>query len=318
MKRPLTEANLTNFKDLATAIEAILDKKDIPQFAGSEVNKVRNWFIKKYIQAIKDDEVDLKSAIVPHKYKEGEPEWMNKADILDFTGELPNDIVDEINHIVDYFATLDQNDLRKIDRESYKTIKDKVREWDRELASSSGDSKKEDDMKKTLVDGTDYRVVSTYPGGLKWVYLLNDKAKQVEGDVMGHCVGRGGYSKADIYSLFDSKNRSHVTIEANDNNKEIKQIKGKGNRAPIDKYLPVTIEFVADRIMNGYNVIADGENIGMIKYENEFHFDDTNVLPEKYRDKTPFRKWADIIYPTKIYPNQQKAIRDIISRIKEV
>lgn len=319
MKRLLSEANLTNFKDLGTAIEQILDKKDIPQFAGTEVNKVRNWFLKKYIQAIKEDEVDLGSSIKPHKYKEGEPDWMNKADIFDFEGELPENVIDEINHIVDFFATLEQNDLRKIDREPYSTIKQKVQEWDREMQSSSSDTKLEDDMKKTLKDGVDYEVVkSGYAGNLKWVYLKTSKSKQVEGDVMGHCVGRGGYEKADIYSLWDNKNRSHVTIEAKDSAKEIKQIKGKGNRAPVDKYIPATIEFVADKMLNGFKVIQDGDNIGMVRHNQDYHFDDLNVLPEKYRDKSVFRKWVDIIYPTEIYPKQQKAIADILARIVEV
>ena len=48
---------------------------------------------------------------------------MDKPDIMDFTGDLPEDVVDEIGHTVDYFATLEPNDLRKIYKESYKTIK---------------------------------------------------------------------------------------------------------------------------------------------------------------------------------------------------
>jgi hypothetical protein len=128
MKRLLTEANLTNFTDLITSINSVLDDKEIPQFAGSETNKIRNWFLKQYIKAVKEDEIDLKNAIKKHEYKEGEPVWMNKPDIMDFTGDLPEDVVDEIGHTVDYFATLEPNDLRKIDRESYKTIKQKVHE----------------------------------------------------------------------------------------------------------------------------------------------------------------------------------------------
>ena len=126
MKQLLTEANLTNFSELLTAINKVLDNKDIPQFAGSETNKVRDWFVKQYVKAIKEDEVDLQSSITPHKYKEGEPEWMNKSDIMDFSGNLPEDVVDEIGHMVDYFSTLEANDLRKIYKEPYRVIKQKV------------------------------------------------------------------------------------------------------------------------------------------------------------------------------------------------
>lgn len=317
MKRLLTEANLTNFTDLLTSINAALDNKEIPQFAGSETNKVRDWFLKQYVSAIKNDEIDLKNAIKKHEYKEGEPEWMNKPDIMDFTGDLPEDVVDEIGHTVDYFATLEPNDLRKIYKEPYRVIKQKVQEWDRELAASATDSGKEDVEKKKLVLNKDYKVIKQV-GGMKWVKLLTPESKDVEGEFMGHCVGGAGYENKDIYSLWDSKNRSHVTIEADDNKKTIQQIKGKQNREPNEKYLPASIDFVANAMLQGYKIQGDGENVGMIKHNTDYHFDDLNVLPEKFRDKAVFRQWVDKIFPTEIFPKQQKAIADIAKRIVEV
>ena len=317
MKRLLTEANLTNFTDLLTSINAALDIKEIPQFAGTETNKVRDWFLKQYVSAIKNDEIDLKNAIKKHEYKDGEPEWMNKPDIMDFTGDLPEDVVDEIGHTVDYFATLEPNDLRKIYKEPYRVIKQKVQEWDRELAASATDSGKEDVEKKKLALGTDYKVVKQV-GGMKWVKLLTPESKDVEGEFMGHCVGGAGYENKDIYSLWDSKNRSHVTIEADDNKKTIQQIKGKQNREPNEKYIPASIDFVANAMMQGYKIQGDGENVGMIKHNTDYHFDDLNVLPEKFRDKAVFRQWVDKIFPTEIFPKQQKAIADIAKRIVEV
>jgi len=287
MKQLLTEANLTNFSELLTAINKVLDNKDIPQFAGSETNKVRDWFLKQYVKAIKEDEVD------------------------------PEDVVDEISHTVDYFATLDANDLRKIYKEPYRVIKQKVQEWDRELASTSSDTKKEDTLKKTLTKGTDYKIIKEI-SGLKWVKLLTPKAKDVEGDVMGHCVGGEGYENKDIYSLWDNRDRSHVTIEADDNRKTIQQIKGKQNREPVEKYQPACVEFIANAMLQGFKVQGDGENIGMIKHNSEYHFDDLNVLPEKFRNKEIFRTWVDKIFPTEIFPKQQKAIADIAKRIVEV
>ena len=153
---------------------------------------------------------------------------------------------------------------------------------------------------------------------MKWVKLLTPESKDVEGEFMGHCVGGGGYENKDIYSLWDSKNRSHVTIEADDNKKTIQQIKGKQNREPNEKYLPASIDFVANAMMQGYKIQGDGENVGMIKHNSEYHFDDLNILPEKLRDKAVFRQWVDKIFPTEIFPKQQKAIADIAKRIVEV
>ena len=317
MKRLLTEANLTNFTDLITSINSVLDDKEIPQFAGSETNKIRNWFLKQYIKAVKEDDVDLKNAIKKHEYKDGEPEWMNKPDIMDFTGDLPEDVVDEIRHTIDYFISLEPNDLKKIDREPYRVIKQKVQEWQNDNEADLNDNEKEDIEKKKLVRGKDYKDIKQV-GGMKWVKLLSPESKVVEGKFMGHCVGGPAYVNKDIYSLWDNKNRSHVTVESDDNKKTIQQIKGKSNKEPADRYLPASIDFVANAMIQGYKVQSDGENIGMIKHNNDYHFDDLNVLPEKFRDKSVFREWVDKIFPMEIFPKQQKAIADIAKRIVEV
>ena len=75
---------------------------------------------------------------------------------------------------------------------------------------------------KKLALGKDYKVVKQV-GGMKWVKLLTPESKDVEGEFMRHCVGGAGYENKDIYSLWDSKNRSHVTIVADDNKKTIQQ-----------------------------------------------------------------------------------------------
>ncbi len=242
---------------------------------------------------------------------------MNKPDIMDFTGDLPEDVVDEIGHTVDYFATLEPNDLRKIYKEPYRVIKQKIQDWDRELASGLNDNEQEDLEKKKLVLNKDYKVIQQL-GVMKWVKLLTPESKDVEGKFMGNCVGQGGYDNKDIYSLWDIKNRSHVTIESDDSNKTIKQIKGKSNKEPNDKYLPISIEYIANAMMKGYKIQGDGENIGMIKHNSDYHFDDLNILPEKFRDKAVFRQWVDKIFPTEIFPKQQKVIADIAKRIVEV
>jgi hypothetical protein len=109
-----------------------------------------------------------------------------------------------------------------------------------------------------------------------------------------------------------------VTIEADDNRKTIQQIKGKQNREPVEKYQPACVEFIANAMLQGFKVQGDGENIGMIKHNSEYHFDELNILPEKFRTKEIFRTWVDKIFPTEIFPKQQKAIADIAKRIVEV
>ena len=118
--------------------------------------------------------------------------------------------------------------------------------------------------------------------------LALEDALKYEGDTMGHCVG--GYcddvasGKSKIYSLRDAKGKPHVTIEVRPNppkyntdtipNQEIpqegfrvEQIKGKGNRAPKDEYLP----FVQDFVKSGkWSDVGDLQNTGLVKSRDIF------------------------------------------------
>lgn len=313
----ILEVNLINTDELVNDINKVLDDKGVAQFSGSDKNVVRNWFNTHYIKAIKNGEIDLKSSINRHVYKSDEPEWMKKSDVMDYSGSLPKDVVDEIVHIVDYFTALDINNLRKINKEPYKIISNKVKEWDESLSSKVNDNEFEDSEKAKLKLNKDYSVVAKI-GSFSVVRLLTPESTTVEGEVMGHCVGGEDYGSGNIYSIWDSENRSHVTIETDEKKKAIFQIKGKQNKAPAKKYQSVSVEFVASLMLNKYKVKSDGENIGMVKHNNDYHFDDIDILPKKYQTLPLFRQWVDIIYPTEIYPKQQQVINNIIKRIKIV
>lgn len=79
----------------------------------------------------------------------------------------------------------------------------------------------------------------------KIVKLLSDKAFKREGYLMSHCLGgysiRSGY---DIYSLRDKNNLPHATFEVNKKEKDILQIKGKGNGPIHPKYIHRVLAFL--------------------------------------------------------------------------
>jgi len=80
------------------------------------------------------------------------------------------------------------------------------------------------------------------------IVRLTEHDLEAEGEHMGHCVGEGSYHKdvssgyVYIFSLRDTKNKPHATIEANyskRNGKDsfiIVQIQGKANQEPIQIY----------------------------------------------------------------------------------
>lgn len=112
--------------------------------------------------------------------------------------------------------------------------------------------------------------VLCFRDGFKIVQLIGKDAFVAEGRGMDHCLGRdnyyGAYGKShEFYSLRDTKNEPHVTIQVK--NREIIQINGKGATAVNGKYHKYIFEF-----MRGRNLKVGGfahADMGMIKVGEE-------------------------------------------------
>ena len=273
-----------------------------------------------------------------HEYKEGEPEWMNKADVMDFsdTGNWP-----KMEHIIDYFNSLSDRDREKIVKKPYEQVDKEVEQWDKDLAAQERSSESK------LKEDTDYEVLYK-DGYFTWVKLTTKAAYECEGEGMGHCVG--GYDPDNpgntIISLWDKKGEPHVTIEIQEydsepydvegnprpvrtdvggaeNLKEIVQIKGKQNEAPVGKYKDITARFVKKWLDEGEVneqakdiseleesriVRDDGKGIGMFRHEGSdgawhWYFEDSKI-------------W-DKIYKMDILPMQQYRVQDILKKIED-
>ena len=289
-----SEANISNEPVLIDEIEKLLDDKEV-----QDSSPIRQWFKTQYIKWFKSPQDDDKKSVVPHQYKEGEPEWMSREGVMDFSG-FKDDQKQKLSHMVDYFKTLSDIDLKSLYKEPLKVIEDKMSTWERTLAKKVNRSKL-----SPLVEGTDFEVISKTKDSngapMRWVKLLTKAAFKFEGDSMGHCVG--GYNPGgglSIISLYDDDNLPHVTLEFR--KKKINQIKGKHNAAPIEKYLDACIKFV--RYLTDekdYEVVGDGNNIGMLEFKNKFYFKDSE-------------KW-NTIYTTEIIPAQEKAFESLRKRI---
>lgn len=250
----LLEANIFNTNELKNSIEKILKQK------GVDKPEIINWFNTHFVRWMSSAEDDNIKPIQPHKFKEGEPEWAKKEGIFDFIGFNGNQ-VDRINHIVDYFNSLEDIDLKKIYKEPFKVINNKVDSWDIQL-------KKKQEEPARAQSESEVNTVYKWNDGYRFVKLITKESYKTEGNLMGHCVSSGGYfnnKDITIYSLRDSSNNPHVTLEVR-NKKHVYQIKGKENRAPIQKYRPYIIEFIEK---SGFVIEYDGENIGFIMYKNK-------------------------------------------------
>lgn len=158
-----------------------------------------------------------------------------------------------------------------------------------------------------------------------------EDALKYEGETMGHCVGGycpdvvEGRSK--IYSLRDDKGRPHVTIEVQpwrssqgesleefearlrsdpmrseqavrdimsspQYRDSIVQIKGKGNKAPKEDYLPAVQDFVRS---GNFGKVGDLQNTGLVKFGNEYR------LPSDFLYRSDEGEWVNLQDAAKQY-----------------
>jgi hypothetical protein len=297
-----SEANLASDTQLLQDIEAELKEKSVPSDS-----PIANWFKTQFVKWYKSPSDDEQKSLRKHAYQEGEPEWMSKEGIMDFAG-FGDDHKQQIAHMIDYFTTLESNELRTLYKEPYSVIMTKVKQWDEQMASQMKKNKR-----SALKEGTDFQVIDATKDAngrpMKWVRLLSKAAYKFEGDTMGHCVG--GYNPAStkqmIFSLYDSYNMPHVTLEikVSASKKQIVQIKGKQNAKPTDLYQPPCVEYIKHLVQaENYEVVGDGGNIGMAEYEGVFYFRDDP-------------RWKEI-YTTKIIPKQQSVFAELKKRISVV
>ena len=273
------EANIANADVLKHEIITLLksNSRNNRRYPNLEPGgAIYNWFtnnLMKWLTGPSDiSDAENLVGLEPHKFRPdlGEPEWMNKPDVMDFsdTGNWP-----KMDHIIDYFNSLSDHDREKIVKKPYEQVDAEVAQWDKELAEQEKSENK-------LKEDTDYEVIGK-DGDYTWVKLSSKAAYECEGSGMGHCVGGYDPDNPDntIISLWDKKGEPHVTIEISgrkDGYQEIRQIKGKQNAAPAEKYKDIAAKFIRgwldespwnedpadpDRLVAG-----DGANIGMISY----------------------------------------------------
>lgn len=155
---------------------------------------------------------------------------------LNTTGKknIPKYNMQELEHIIDYLVS--SAAPSRLQKMSFVDAKRKADEW----------SKAQQKKGRNLTDSADdiERFIK-FKSGSCIVLLKTDKAYKREGFLMSHCLG--GYSpKSDvlIYSYRDKDNMPHATFEVRKNDKEVIQIKGKGNGTIHPKYVSPILIFL--------------------------------------------------------------------------
>ncbi len=140
---------------------------------------------------------------------------------------------DEVEAVLDWVAALPSVDpllANKLGRISFDQARIHSARWHRRLAARRAHLPDDDPNGIEPVLAAD--------GGRRWVRLISRAALDYEGARMGHCVGEGGYDsfRNRIYSLRDSRNRPHCTVEFDPSRRRVQQAKGRANDDVPAKY----------------------------------------------------------------------------------
>lgn len=137
----------------------------------------------------------------------------------------------EVLLVRDYIASLSETDriYKKLHKVSWKDAVKLQAKWHASLALSEQKTPKGDPSGELILECKD---------GYKWVRISTPEQLDYEGNAMGHCVGSGGYDETvdHIYSLRDSNNLPHATVEFNPKLNRYEQIQGRGNKLVSTKY----------------------------------------------------------------------------------
>lgn len=109
----------------------------------------------------------------------------------------------EIETILDYLYSNKVN----ISKIGYSTILEKTEKWHKKLQSVA--------IKDIEKEWEDYEIYMDFWDWFKIVKLISKSCYEREGKLMSHCVASYFWRNSKIYSLRDSKNLPHCTIEVN-------------------------------------------------------------------------------------------------------
>jgi hypothetical protein len=263
----LNERNVGNVPEIEDFVSEFVRAAHHPESQKWFKSTLRTYLINDYPKANK---VNKKSVLRASGYYRP---WMDQAikkgeDI--YLVVWDREFEDQMDHVLDYFNNLLDNrenlprelQVRDLTRLSVEDAIRKSEDWTEWL--SRGTSVEDDTGTKTLMKMSGYT----------WVEVLSAEALNYEGQQMGHCVGsyasRVQSQNCQIYSLRDSKNEPHVTIEARGD--RVIQIKGKQNKEVVEKYWDYVADFLTKSHLDASGT-SDLKNIGM-------YYQDGKVMKE--------------------------------------
>jgi hypothetical protein len=268
----LLELNVLNLQQIERELRNMAARAIHPQ--------TRKWLMtvaRNYIINLEDQEMESEYEVYTPKRPKGGihtdmpeptklPSWAQKAigsgqPVHFFNPAQPRrrDLWKAVENIVDWFNTFPKDDpsLNRLDRISFQKARESATQWREAIDANPWGHIKDRPT-----------VYKTYDDGMKWVKMTSEMHLKREGQLMGHCVGNGGYSQnmrkgtAEYYSLRDPSNHPHITVEVyvQGNQRSVHQMKGKQNAKAVARYQPYLRDLVTQP---GWVISSDHDKVDL-------------------------------------------------------
>ena len=281
--------------------ENMMDANYIEQNKDAIVRSILTQYMKHRIRAYLTESEDY-PFLTPVSKRADLPDWATRAldagqkvysfDAAKMTGQMRHDLttirdflysaaesyVDKTVIAIKENIQKDKKKLPKVRLDYLKTSNEyntfektlaQAEKWHEHMAQLAAKKEKNEQMYKASLAGTQF--IMDLPNGMRAYQLMTPQALDFESEYMGHCVGRGGYDKdvtngsVKIYSIRDNNGEPHATLEVRGQN--VFQCKGKGNKTPVQRYIPAVQHFVEAQKL----IKHDMKNIGLIKQDGKYY-----------------------------------------------
>ena len=282
--------------------ENMMDANYIEQNKDAIVRSILTQYMKHRIRAYLTESEDY-PFLTPVSKRADLPDWATRAldagqkvysfDTAKMTGQMRHDLttirdflysaaesyVDKTVIAIKENIQKDKKKLPKVRLDYLKTSNEystfektlaQAEKWHEHMAELAAKKEKNEQMYKASLAGTQF--IMDLPNGMRAYQLMTPQALDFESEYMGHCVGRGGYDKdvtngsVKIYSIRDNNGEPHATLEVRGQN--VFQCKGKGNKTPVQRYIPAVQHFVEAQKLE---IKHDMKNIGLIKQDGKYY-----------------------------------------------
>ena len=230
-------------RDHTNKIKKFANNIKIIDWASNLDSDMSLWLANQLVIKLKDDAKKRGySDDVISGYLKGENQELDKV-----TDNVINILSQYFTKVLDYVNSPLHDNKPNINRLSLNDALEKSNAWHKEIEQNQGKQ----------IEDEDGELIMEFPDGFYWIDLQTKRSEQ-EGESMGHC---GNTNKGTTIISLRRDRYPYVTVAYDEDDKIITQIKGRGNKKPVERYhkyvVDLIIELEVEKFKSEYDRSSD-------------------------------------------------------------